>query len=122
MGTPLGGAGLPMPVKDPLRTPVDRGGPIPQSWLAAPRALPRASPSTLATCITMHRRSRAKLPVAAIRAVDDMRHSAARRAGNPGPFTGSAQVRTPSQARTMVAWHCRQTMEIEDDSNPEDDA
>ena len=32
------------------------GGPIPQSWLAAPRALPRASPSTLATCITMHRR------------------------------------------------------------------
>jgi hypothetical protein len=48
--------------QDPLRTPVDRGGPIPQSWPAAPRALPRASPSTLATCITMHRRSRAKLP------------------------------------------------------------
>jgi hypothetical protein len=33
-----------------------------------------------------------------------------------------AVVRTPSQARTMVPWHGRQTMEIEDDSNPEDDA
>jgi len=33
-----------------------------------------------------------------------------------------ADVRTPSQARTMVPWHGRQTMEIEDDSNPEDDA
>jgi len=33
-----------------------------------------------------------------------------------------ADVRTPSQASTMVPWHGRQTMEIEDDSNPEDDA
>ena len=31
-------------------------------------------------------------------------------------------VRTPSLARTMVPWHGRQTVEIEDDSNPEDDA
>src|ERR1035437_2463851 len=34
----------------------------------------------------------------------------------------NVDVRTPSQARTMVPWHGRQTMEIEDDSNPEDDA
>jgi hypothetical protein len=33
-----------------------------------------------------------------------------------------ADVRTPSQPRTMVPWHGRQRMEIEDDSNPEDDA
>jgi hypothetical protein len=31
-------------------------------------------------------------------------------------------VRTPSQASTMVPWPGRQTMEIEDASNPEDDA
>jgi hypothetical protein len=34
----------------------------------------------------------------------------------------SADVRSPSQASTMVPWHGRQTMEIEDDSHPEDDA
>jgi hypothetical protein len=39
------------------------------------------------------------------------------------PFTtGHADVRTSSQASTMVPWHGRQTMEIEDDSDPEDDA
>ena len=37
-------------------------------------------------------------------------------------FAAVADVRTPSQASTMVPWHGRQTMEIEDDSNPEDDA
>jgi hypothetical protein len=37
-------------------------------------------------------------------------------------FVADADVRTPSQASTMVPWHGRQTMEIEDDSNPEDDA
>ena len=35
---------------------------------------------------------------------------------------GSADVRRPSQASTMVPWSGRQTMEIEDASNPEDDA
>jgi hypothetical protein len=39
---------LPVPVRDPWRTPVDRGGPIPQSGAAQQAPLPRARPSTVA--------------------------------------------------------------------------
>ena len=66
------------PVKDPLRTPVDRGGPIPQSGRRPSRPCHARDPPLLPTCITMHRRSPAKLPdLPRSTRVDDMRHSAA---------------------------------------------
>jgi hypothetical protein len=48
-------------VMDPLRTPVDRGGSIPQSGRRTSRPAARDLP-LLPTCITMHRRSPAELP------------------------------------------------------------
>src|ERR1035437_7752514 len=50
------------PVSDPLRTPVDRGEPIPQSGRRPSRPCHARDPPLLPTCITMHRRSPAKLP------------------------------------------------------------
>src|ERR1035437_8205696 len=46
----------------PLRTPVDRGGPIPQSGRRPSRPYHARDPPFLPTCITMHRRSPSELP------------------------------------------------------------
>jgi hypothetical protein len=50
------------PVIDPLRTPVEQGGLIPQSGRRPSRRCHTRDPPLLPTCITMHRCSPAELP------------------------------------------------------------
>jgi hypothetical protein len=74
------------PVSDPLRTPVGRDGPVPQSDGLPDMPCHARDPPLLPTCITLRRRSPAKLPDLMARSarVDDMRHSAAK--GIEGAF------------------------------------
>jgi hypothetical protein len=67
-----------VPVADPLRTPVGRAWPVPQSDGRPDRPCHARDPPLLPRRMTRHRCSPAELPdLAAISGVDDMRHSAA---------------------------------------------
>jgi hypothetical protein len=92
-------------VDDPLRTPVDRGGPIPQSGRRPSRPRHARDPPLLPTCITMHRCSPAKRPQLPRSArVDDMRHSAAKdRTFEPvRPNQGTASRTVPIRRRPSL--------------------